>query len=78
MRNYRLEFILNVYNTSADRIKNSLVEFGEDLEITACQDNNAKSVAFKININSYEPTVIFDVCSQFGRIKAIKVSEATS
>ena len=75
MLKYNLEFILNTYNTSADIIKNSLSEFGENLEITVCQDSNAKSKDYKINLNTEEPTVIFDVCSQFGKIKTIKVSE---
>ena len=78
MHKYCLEFILNTYNTSADIIKNSLAEFAENLEITVCQDSNAKSKDYKINLDAEEPTVIFDICSQFGKIKTIKVSEATT
>jgi dihydroxyacetone kinase-like predicted kinase len=74
---YKLEFILHIYSVSAKTLKSSLAEFGDDLEITDfCQEAGAKGRDFKININTEEPTVIFDICSQFGRIKSIKVNEA--
>jgi dihydroxyacetone kinase-like predicted kinase len=73
---YKLEFILHIYNTPVNTLKSSLSEFGEDLEITdSCQDPDAKGKDFKINIKTEEPTLIFDVCSQFGRIKSAKVDE---
>ncbi len=77
MQKYRLEFVLHIQHASVQIIKNSLAEFGEDLEITdLCQDNViAKGKDFKININTEEPTVIFDICSQFGRLKSVKIDE---
>jgi len=73
---YKLEFILHIYNTSAKTLKSSLSEFGNCLEIIdCCQDPQAKGRDFKINVNTEEPTLIFDVCSQFGRITSIKVNE---
>lgn len=69
MSKFRLEFILHTPSASLKAVKNSLAEFGEGLEITDIQDKN-----FKVNINTEDPTVVFDVCAQFGRIKSVKVS----
>ncbi len=76
MQKYRLEFILCVRRSTPEVIKSSLSEFGGRLEISdSCPDPNSKARNLKINIDTEEPTAIFDVCSQFGRIKAIKVNE---
>ena len=75
MQRYHLEFIFTAYNTSTDAIKNSLTEFGEGLEVIDCQDSTTLAKNFKIKINAEEPTVIFDVCAQFGRIKSVKIDE---
>lgn len=78
MQKYCLEFILHCQNTfNAQIVKNSLAEFGEDLKITElCQDNiGTQGKDFKINLNTEDPTVIFDICAQFGRIRTIKVDE---
>jgi len=77
MPKYRLEFILHAQKATLTIIKNSLSEFGEGLEISDCQDSEAKGKNFKININSEEPTVIFDICSQFGRLRSVKIDEGT-
>lgn len=75
MQKYHLDFILTAYNTSADAIKNSLTEFGEGLEVMDCQDSKTLANNFKIKINAEEPTAVFDVCAQFGRIKSVKIDE---
>jgi dihydroxyacetone kinase-like predicted kinase len=75
MQRYHLDFILTAYSTSADEIKNSLTEFGEGLEVIDCQDSTTLAKNFKIKINAEGPTVIFDICAQFGRIKSVKIDE---
>jgi dihydroxyacetone kinase-like predicted kinase len=70
---FKLDFILHTYNTSLQAVKNSLAEFGEGLEISEVVDELEKGKNFKININTEDPTLIFDVCSQFGRIRSVKV-----
>lgn len=76
MRKYCLEFILNMQTVSMETLKNSIVEFGEDLEILQLQqDDDVKGRDFKIRIYTEEPTIIFDTCAQFGRLKSIKVDE---
>jgi dihydroxyacetone kinase-like predicted kinase len=76
MQKYYLEFVLNVQNISEDIIKNSLLEFGEELKIQQLpQDVGDKTCNLKIHIFAEDPTIIFDTCAQFGRIKSVKVNE---
>jgi len=76
MINYRLEFILNTYNGDLATIKNSLLEFGNSLAIDPAQETDESGGCnFKINIQTEDPTIIFDICGQFGRIKSVKVEE---
>ena len=61
---------------SSETLRNHIVEFGEDLEIFELpQDNSVKSRDFKIRIYTEDPTIIFDTCAQFGRLKSIKIDE---
>lgn len=56
-------------NIPVDNLKNSLVEFGRDLDISQGEGG------FNIRIDTEDPTIIFDTCAQFGRIKSVKVEE---
>lgn len=61
-------------NDSMETLKNSIIEFGQDLEICQLpQDSAIKGRDFKIRVYTEDPTVIFDTCAQFGRLKSIKV-----
>jgi len=73
MQKYHLEFILHIQNASQEAVRGAISELGEALEISDCQDNPAKGKNFKINIQTEDPTVIFDTCAQFGRIKSVKI-----
>jgi len=73
MQKYNLEFILHVQDASEETIRENISELGESLEISDCQDNPDKGNNFKINIQTEDPTVIFDTCAQFGRIKSVKI-----
>lgn len=70
-----MDFILSAKNTSQDVIKNTLLEFGRDLEVLPLENAQADNPEYKININAEDPTIIFDTCGQFGRMKAIKIEE---
>ena len=77
MHKYYLEFILNTHNAQVEIIKNSLTEFGDNLEISPLpKDDKEKGENFKINLHTEDPTIIFDTCAQFGRLKSVKISEA--
>lgn len=76
MQRYNLEFILSTYEGSADTLKNSMIEFVEDIKIAEVPDaSGTKAKNFKINICTHDPTVIFDTCAEFGRIKSVKINE---
>lgn len=72
---FKLGFILHTYNTTLEAVKASLAEFGEKLDIAEVVDVGQKGKNFKININTEDPTIVFDVCSQFGRIRSVKVED---
>lgn len=79
MHKYCLEFILNIRdNITMQTLKDSIIELGENLEISQAQttQNNAeKSNDFRIRIYTQDPTLVFDTCSQFGRLKSVKINE---
>ncbi len=75
MQKYKLEFILHTYNTSIEAIKNSLVEFGNSLEISDSEKSAQKGEDFQISLNTEDPTLVFDICSQFGRIRSVKIND---
>lgn len=60
----------------AKDIESSLHDLGEDLELTEYLTDNGVGKDIKIRINTIDPTIIFDTCAQFGRIKTVKVDEA--
>ena len=71
---YSLEFILHAKDSSPKMIKSRLVEFGNDLVVSSLEDNK-EGCNYKVNMITEDPTLVFDLCSQLGRIRSIKVSE---
>ncbi len=69
---YRLEFILHAKGSSPKMIKSSFAEFGNDLVVSPLEDNK-ESCNYKVNMITEDPTLVFDLCSQFGRIRSVKV-----
>lgn len=80
MPNYFMEFMLQTsVEESQVTVKNYLVEWAQDLDIAECSQNDCARVRdFKIRMRAQDPTVIFDVCAQFGRIKSVKINEEGS
>ncbi len=76
MLRYSLEFILSTHETTPDAIKKSLLEFGENLEVFSVPQNDAERGShFKVQILTRDPTAVFDICAQFGRLKSIRIDE---
>lgn len=71
---YALEFILHVKDGSAKTIKNSLAEFGNDLVVSEAPQQK-ENCNYKVNMVTEDPALVFDLCSQLGRIRSIKVQE---
>ncbi len=72
---YELEFILHAKDSSPKMIKSSLAEFGNNLVVSLTHDNK-ESYNYKVNMVTEDPTLVFDLCSQLGRIRSVKVGES--
>ena len=75
-KKYFLEFILTVKEAPIEVIRNSLVEFGEDLGIDVQLEDPAclaRKQNLKIKITTLDPAIIFDICADFGRLKSVKI-----
>ena len=72
---YALEFILHAKGSSPENIQSALAEFGSDLVVGDCQAPG-ESCNYKVNMMTEDPTLVFDLCSQLGRIRSVKVHES--
>lgn len=75
MTRYEVGFILQSRHATEKSLKNALSEFGERLEISGASEPESGAGEFKIRLTCEEPTVIFDISSQFGRIKTVRIDE---
>lgn len=71
---YSLEFILHSKSSSPKAIKSSLAEFGNELVVSNASTQN-ESCDYKVSMITEDPTLVFDLCSQIGRIRSVKVQE---
>lgn len=72
---YCLEFILHAKDSSVKIIKNSLAEFGDNLVISQSQQTASEN-NYHVSMTTEDPTLVFDLCSQLGRIRSVKVHES--
>lgn len=72
---YSVEFTINIYNVSLDVLKASLAELGNDLNLDDTKELDGKERIVKIHIHTDDPHLVFDACSQFGRLRHVKVEE---
>lgn len=75
VQKYKLEFILHVYEASLQSVKSSLAEFGENLLVVVSEETQENGKDFIIKINAEDPQLVFDICSQFGRIRSAKIDQ---
>ena len=73
---YVLEFVLHAKDSSPKIIKNALAEFGSDLSVVTDCQKHTESCNYKVNMTTEDPTLVFDLCSQLGRIRSVKVHES--
>jgi dihydroxyacetone kinase-like predicted kinase len=69
---YSLEFILVAQSVSEREIADSLVDISDKAEVSVCAEGE-----FKVCVLAEDPTLVFDVCAQFGRIKSAKIDEVS-
>lgn len=72
---YVLEFVLHAKESSPKIIKSALAEFGSDLVVGDFQ-KNGESCNYQVSMITEDPTLVFDLCSQLGRIRSVKVHES--
>ncbi len=73
---YHLDFILSTPDTSLDVLKKSLEGCADNPEILEMPDENSqKCKNFMIHVRTQDPTLIFDICSEYGKISSVKVDE---
>jgi len=72
---YALEFILHSKDSSPKIIKNSLAEFGNEL-VVSIDAGQKESCNYKVSMTTEDPTLVFDLCAQLGRIRSVKVQES--
>jgi len=76
MQKFSLEFILNASNTSEDLIMRSLMQAGDQAKVLRVPGQIGQDPeSFQVRVSTGDPTLIFDICSQFGRIRSIKIDE---
>jgi len=75
-QNFLIEFILHTHTASEQAVKNALTEFVQRMEISESKTSApAQGRDLAVSILTEEPTIIFDICSQFGRIRSVKIEE---
>lgn len=65
---------MSAKDSSQQEICNCLLEFGEDLEMEDTHQG-ISGQDYKISLVTENPTMIFDICGQFGKIKSIRINE---
>ena len=74
-RTQSLEFVLSAQDAAAEDVRKALEGLGQGLEIFLLpRCDTERSLNFKIHIVTEDPTLIFDTCAQFGRIKSVKIN----
>lgn len=76
IRKYTLEFTLSGCEINLIEVERLLRGLGDDLEIIPLpQCGSEREQNYKVQIVTQDPTIIFDACAEFGRIKSIKISD---
>ena len=71
---YLLEFVLHAKDSSPKIIKSALAEFGSNLVVSDCK-KQGESCNYEVSMTTEDPTLVFDLCSQLGRIRSVKIHE---
>ena len=66
---------MNIYGASFEELRDCLTNLGDELNLDEIEDTNGKGRSIKIHIHTNDPHCVFDACSQFGRLKSVRVEE---
>jgi|GEM_PF-343802 dihydroxyacetone kinase-like predicted kinase len=79
LRKFRMEFILGSRGVSEDMLRRALEGIGEDIEMSVCsgEEEMKDELRMRVSLGTDDPELVFDICSQYGRIKSAKIEETT-
>jgi len=72
---YKVEFTMQIYDASLETLGGSLAGLCDDLNLEQIGEAGGKSRIIKICLYTNNPHLIFDTCSEFGRLKSVKIDE---
>lgn len=73
---YNLEFTIYVFDATLDVLKEALKDLGKDIDLKEQEETDGRRKIVRVHIRTDDPYIVFDACSQFGRLKSVKVGEA--
>lgn len=77
-KGYRLNFNLHSPEASCLSLQHALAEFAAEIFVREAQDAlGLMPDEFCVSLYTEDPTLIFDACSQVGRIKSMRVEECS-
>lgn len=78
LRKFRLEFVLSSRGMSEDMLRRAIEGIGEEIEIAFCPDSEVNGeVKFHVYLNTDDPELVFDICSQYGKLMSVKIDESS-
>lgn len=78
MQKYSVAFVLSLQDCDINNFRSSLSEFADEIKLFECKDQESNCKIVNVNLIAEDPTAIFDICSQFGRLKSVKVDEISA
>ncbi len=75
MPSYYLEFILCARKEDIQAIKDTLKDYVRSIEVQHSESCDQASDELKVTLEAPDPTLIFDLCREFGKMKSVKVDE---
>ncbi len=78
LRKFRMKFVLGGGCVSEDILRRALEGIGEDIELSLHKETNVPGESgIHVSLGTDDPELIFDICSQYGRIRSAKIEETT-
>ncbi len=79
MLKYQLEFVLAAAGISEQDLLDLLKDITEEVELSVLpQQGGERSLPYKVTACVQDPTIVFDACAEFGRIRSVKIEEVRS
>jgi dihydroxyacetone kinase-like predicted kinase len=75
MQKYSVEFVLALEDCDINNLRSSLSEFSDEFKVFERKESKEGRQIINVSLIAEDPTAIFDICSQFGRLRSVKVDE---